>query len=120
MFIPASWRTRGLGRGRSKGNQERRRTCRPSVEYLEDRNCPSNLFDPIPGNGLTDHMAWYSEESQIQLQKTAAQEVVAVCTGGLPQSMANPEVLHKLGRFAEWKPSEVARWQIKRMEKLRR
>jgi len=69
---------------------------------------------------LTDHMAWYSEESQIQLQKTAAQEVVAVCTGGLPQSMANPEVLHKLGRFAEWKPSEVARWQIKRMEKLRR
>jgi D-3-phosphoglycerate dehydrogenase len=64
----------------------------------------------------SDHTAWYSEESQAELQKTAAEEVARVCTGGLPQSLANPEVLQRLGRFAEWTPSETARWQLKRMQ----
>jgi len=64
---------------------------------------------------LTDHTAWYSEESQLQLQRTAAEEVVRVCTGGLPLSLANPEVLHRLGRFTEWTPSAEARWQLKRL-----
>lgn len=68
---------------------------------------------------VTDHVGWYSEESQIQLQQTAAREAVAVCLGGLPQSMANPEVLYKLGRFDEWVPSPTARWQIQRMQQLR-
>jgi D-3-phosphoglycerate dehydrogenase len=67
---------------------------------------------------VTDHTAWYSEESQVQLQTTAAEEIVRVCTGGLPASLANPEVLHRLGRFAEWTPSDNVRWQLKRMEKL--
>ena len=69
---------------------------------------------------MTDHTAWYSEESQMQLQTTAAEEVVRVCTGGLPQSLANPEVLHRLGRFAEWTPSETVRWQLKRLDRLKR
>jgi len=43
---------------------------------------------------LTDHMAWYSEQSQVQLQISAAQSVAAICTGGIPASLANPEVLH--------------------------
>jgi D-3-phosphoglycerate dehydrogenase / 2-oxoglutarate reductase len=64
---------------------------------------------------LTDHTAWYSEESQIQLQETAAQEIVRACTGGLPLSLANPEVLDRLGRFKEWTPSDEARWQLKRL-----
>jgi len=67
---------------------------------------------------LTDHVAWYSEESQAQLQRTAAEELVRVCTGGLPRSVANPEVLHRLGRWAEWTPSATAKWQLKRMESL--
>jgi D-3-phosphoglycerate dehydrogenase len=67
---------------------------------------------------VTDHTAWYSEESQIQLQISAAEEVVRACTGGLPRAIANPQVLLRLGRAAEWTPVETARWQLKRLEKL--
>ena len=66
---------------------------------------------------LTDHVAWYSEEAQAQLQRTAAEELARVCTGGLPRSLTNPEV-HRLGRFAEWTPSDTVRWQLKRLESL--
>ena len=69
-----------------------------------------------PAIVLTDHTAWYSEESQMQLQKTAAEEVVRVCTGGLPHSIANPEVLHHLGRWNEWQPPEHVQWQLKRLK----
>ena len=68
---------------------------------------------------VSDHTAWYSEESVAELQTTVAEEAVRVCTGGLPRSIANPEVLHRLGRFAEWTPSYAARWQMKRLERLR-
>jgi D-3-phosphoglycerate dehydrogenase / 2-oxoglutarate reductase len=80
--------------------------------------------EPLPANSplrshprilVTDHMAWYSEESQAQLQQTAAEEIAMICMGRLPASMANPEVLYKLGRFEEWQPSETARWQLKRL-----
>jgi D-3-phosphoglycerate dehydrogenase / 2-oxoglutarate reductase len=64
---------------------------------------------------LTDHTAWYSEESQVELQRTAAEAVVTVCTGGLPGSLANPAVLKKLGRWDEWQPAENMRWQLKRV-----
>lgn len=67
---------------------------------------------------LTDHTAWYSEESQIELQRTAAEEMARVCEGGLPQSLANPEVLRRLGRFDQWVPSEAVRWQLQRLLKL--
>lgn len=69
---------------------------------------------------LTDHTAWYSEESLDELRSTAAEEAVRVCTGGLPRSLANPEVLEKLGRAGEWTPSYAARWQLKRLERLRK
>lgn len=65
---------------------------------------------------LTDHTAWYSEESQMELQKTAAEEIVRVCTGGLPRSLANPEVLRRLGRWDEWTPPENVIWQLRRAE----
>jgi D-3-phosphoglycerate dehydrogenase / 2-oxoglutarate reductase len=64
---------------------------------------------------LTDHTAWYSEESQVELQRTAAEEIARVCTGGLPSSLANPLVLRRLGRWEEWKPAENMRWQLKRL-----
>ena len=68
---------------------------------------------------VSDHTAWYSEESVAELQTTVAEEAVRVCTGGLPLSLANPEVLHRLGRFAEWTPSYAARWHMMRLENLR-
>jgi D-3-phosphoglycerate dehydrogenase len=69
---------------------------------------------------LSDHIAWYSEESQQELKVTAAREAVRVCTGGLPLAVANPEVLQRLGRFSEWVPNYNARWQMKRLETLER
>jgi D-3-phosphoglycerate dehydrogenase / 2-oxoglutarate reductase len=64
---------------------------------------------------VTDHTAWYSEESQVELQRTAAEEIVRVCSGGLPRSLANPLVLKRLGRWDEWVPAENMRWQLKRL-----
>ena len=87
------------------------------LDVFEEEPLPSD--SPIlrhPRVVLTDHAAWYSEESQMQLQRTAAEEMVRVCTGGLPHAVANPEVLRRLGRFQEWKPSESARWQLKRLQ----
>jgi D-3-phosphoglycerate dehydrogenase len=68
---------------------------------------------------VSDHVAWYSEESQIELKITAAEEVVRVCTGGLPLAVANPEVLKRLGRFQEWVPNYNARWQLARLAQQR-
>lgn len=64
---------------------------------------------------LTDHTAWYSEESQVELQEKAAQEIVTVCRGGLPHSLANPEVIKILGREKEWTPPEHIQWQLRRL-----
>jgi D-3-phosphoglycerate dehydrogenase len=69
---------------------------------------------------VTDHTAWYSEESQVELQRTAAEEIVRVCGGGLPRSLANPDVLRRLGRWDEWEPAENMRWQLRRLESMRR
>ncbi len=64
---------------------------------------------------LTDHTAWYSEESQAELQRTAAEVIATACTGGLPRSLANPLVLKRLGRWNEWQPAENMHWQLKRL-----
>jgi len=63
---------------------------------------------------LSNHMAWYSEDAEAELHRSVAEEAIRVCTGGLPVALANPEVLHKLGRFHEWKPTWNARWRWKR------
>jgi len=42
---------------------------------------------------LTLHMSFYSEESLIELQTRAAEEVVRVLTGQMPLNPVNPEVL---------------------------
>ena len=85
------------------------------LDVFEEEPLPPD--SPFPKHArivCTDHTAWYSEESQIQLQRTAAEEIVRVCKGGLPLSLANPEVLRRLGRFAEWTPSDTVQWQLKR------
>jgi D-3-phosphoglycerate dehydrogenase len=63
---------------------------------------------------LSNHAAWYSEDALAELHRSVAEEVVRVCRGGLPVALANPEVLHQLGRFAEWTPTWNARWRWKR------
>jgi hypothetical protein len=60
-----------------------------------------------------------SEEAVAELPITVEEEAVRVCTGGLPSPLANPEVLQRLGRFAEWTPKYAARWHMKRPGRLR-
>jgi len=42
---------------------------------------------------LTDHAGWYSEESQLALQRTTARNVALVLAGERPLYCVNPEVL---------------------------
>lgn len=45
---------------------------------------------------LSDHVSWYSEESQRELQTKTAENVLVALTGGIPASVVNTEVLSKL------------------------
>jgi D-3-phosphoglycerate dehydrogenase len=95
------------------------RLAQAALDVFEEEPLPAEA--PIRRHAkiiCTDHVAWYSEEAQAQLQRSAAEEVVRVCTGGLPRFIANFEVLHRLGRFEEWTPSEIAKWQLKRAQQL--
>jgi D-3-phosphoglycerate dehydrogenase len=67
---------------------------------------------------ISDHMAWYSEDSQMELQRKAALQASTVCIGRLPEAIANPEVLELLGRTSEWTPNHLTRWQRLRAAKL--
>ncbi len=92
------------------------RVAAAGLDVFEEEPLSSNSrYRSHPRVVVSDHVAWYSEESQVQLQKTAAREAARVCTGGLPESLANPEVLQKMGRWEEWQPSETVRWQLKRL-----
>ncbi|PYI85128.1 MAG: hydroxyacid dehydrogenase, partial [Verrucomicrobia bacterium] len=96
------------------------RIAQAALDVFEEEPPPAD--SPLrthPRIVSSDHVAWYSEESQMELKKTAAEEAVRVCQGGLPISIANPEVLHRLGRFAEWTPNDNARWRLKRIEALK-
>ena len=41
---------------------------------------------------ITPHMAWYSEDSLIELRRQATMEIIRVLQGGRPNSWLNPEV----------------------------
>ena len=58
---------------------------RAALDVFEEESLPAK--SPLRCNSkvlLTDHMAWYSEQSGFQLQTSAARVIVTVCTGGLP------------------------------------
>jgi D-3-phosphoglycerate dehydrogenase / 2-oxoglutarate reductase len=87
-----------------------------ALDVFEDEPLPAD--SPLRRHDkvvLTDHTAWYSEESQVELQRTAAEAVVTACSGGLPGSLANPLVVRRLERWDEWLPAENMRWQLKRL-----
>jgi D-3-phosphoglycerate dehydrogenase len=42
---------------------------------------------------LTPHAAWYSEESQKELKRRTAENVLDVVAGQAPRNIINPEVL---------------------------
>jgi D-3-phosphoglycerate dehydrogenase len=54
---------------------------------------PDHPLRQIPNVLLTPHTAFYSEESQRELQRRAAEEVARVLRGEQPRSLVNPEAL---------------------------
>ena len=74
------------------------------------RQCPNVIF--------TDHCAWYSESALNQLQFSAAREVVRGALGQLPKTIANPEVLTRLGREQEWPGDAASAWMARRKSLL--
>lgn len=88
--------------------------------FEEEPLRPDSPLRSHPRLLVTDHMAWYSEEAQVELQQRAAREIVRGAAGGLPENIANPEVLELLGRTGEWQPNHLARWQRLRSETLAR
>jgi D-3-phosphoglycerate dehydrogenase / 2-oxoglutarate reductase len=91
------------------------------LDVFEEEPLPADSpWRKHPRVVVTDHTGWYSEESQRDLQRTAAEEMARVCCGGLPKSVANPEVIERLGRMKEWEPAENMRWQLKRLRAMGR
>ena len=98
-----------------------RKIDQAALDVFEDEPLPKDSpFRRHPRMVVTDHMAWYSEESQRDLQRHAAEEIARVCSGGLPRSLMNPEVLRAWGRWKEWNPPENVKWQLRRAEQLAR
>jgi D-3-phosphoglycerate dehydrogenase len=54
---------------------------------------PDHELRQMPNVLLTPHTAFYSEESQRELQRRAAEEVARVLRGEQPRSLVNPEAL---------------------------
>lgn len=67
---------------------------------------PLMSFDNVV---LTPHLAWYTEESYVDLKRRTVENVVEVCGGRAPRNIVNPEVLGAPGRCsAVAQPEEVA------------
>lgn len=66
---------------------------------------------------LSDHMAWYSEESHEELRTTAAESALALLQGRLPAAIANPSVLSRLNHLPAWPGNTQSRWRDRRDER---
>ena len=62
-----------------------------------ERPRPDNPLFKLGRVIVTPHAAFYSEESLIELQTKAAQEVARVLSGRRPINVVNPEVLPESG-----------------------
>ena len=104
--------TRALRRALDEG-----RLAGAGLDVFEEEPLPlKSPFRNHPRVVISDHTAWYSEESQADLQRKAAEEVARVGQGGLPFSMANPEVLSRLPGVPKWPVPEHVKWQLKRKD----
>jgi D-3-phosphoglycerate dehydrogenase len=66
-----------------------------ALDVLEEE--PLNWANPLRRNDrviLSDHAAWYSEQSQKELQQRTALEAVRALCGEVPENVVNPQVLH--------------------------
>jgi len=63
--------------------------------YESEPLSPENPFRFLSNVILSDHAAWYSEESQRELQTRAALEVARALTGVMPENLVNPEALFR-------------------------
>jgi D-3-phosphoglycerate dehydrogenase len=92
---------------------------RAGMDVFENEPLPGNSpMRKHPGIIISDHTAWYSEESQVILQQRAAEEIVRVCKGQAPFSLANLDLVETSERFANWEPPELIRWQFTRLKQL--
>jgi len=62
---------------------------------------PLTKFDSVV---LTPHLAWYTEESYVELKRRTVANVVDVCANRAPRNIVNPQVLGAPGRNAECAP----------------
>jgi len=65
-----------------------------ALDVFEPETLPAD--DPLlaePGLIATPHVAFYSEESVLELESRAARNVAAILAGKRPESIINPEVL---------------------------
>ncbi len=63
------------------------------LDVFEEEPLPAaHPLRSAPNAILTPHVAWYSEEAQETLKRSAAQEVARVARGEWPRSVVNPEV----------------------------
>ena len=65
--------------------------------FVQEPPPADHPFFELDNMVVSDHAAWYSEESQVELQTKACAEVVRVLKGGLPKSLVNPDVKKVLG-----------------------
>jgi D-3-phosphoglycerate dehydrogenase len=65
------------------------------LDVFEEEPLPSSspLLD-LENVILTPHAAWYSEESQEELKRRTAENVMDVVAGQTPRNVVNPEVLN--------------------------
>jgi D-3-phosphoglycerate dehydrogenase len=61
--------------------------------YEDEPFVRSNPLAELDSVVLSDHAAWYSVESQAELQRRTAMEAVRALRGGFPENPINPEVL---------------------------
>ena len=78
-----------------------------ALDVIENTEClpadhPLCLMDNVI---LTPHSAWYSDESEVELQIIAAEEVARALRGEIPKGLLNPEAL----QMDRWKNAQKVR-----------
>ena len=89
-----------------------------ALDVFENEPLPSSSpLNHHPKIILSDHMAWYSEESHEELRTTAAKNALALLQGRLPPAIANPSVLGSLSHLPAWPGNPQSRWRERRDER---